>query len=209
MILLSDTGLSKLTLRKPADASQAPLFSGDIAEPSKYNDLTRFFYRLAPSLLAYLNSRFCFLKFTKPVGEQNLQASDAAASLIQSQFNLPHSFPLLSLTRSVGVSYLSQYLQHLTWTGDILLKYFNHLITFIITKPSHTQLRPTLQILRHTRLATGTNPRPIGTIDRPVASPGNVTYLNCRAVSVNNSRRFNTINCTLYTYSLAPGGLRS
>ena len=184
MVLFSDTGLSRLTGRKPADTAQAPFFSCDNAQPSKYNDLTRFFYRLAPALLAYLNSRFCLLKFTKPVGEQNLQASDASASLIQSQFNLPHSFPLLSLTRSVGVSYLSQYLQHPTLTGDILLKYFNHLITFIITKPAHIQLRPTLQILRHTRLATGTNPRPIGTIDRPVASPGNVTYLNCRAVSV-------------------------
>ena len=74
MILLSDTGLYKLTLRKPADASQAPFLSGDNAQPFKYNDLTRFFSRLAPSLLAYLNSRFCFLKFTKPVGEQNLQA---------------------------------------------------------------------------------------------------------------------------------------
>ena len=89
---------------------------------------------------------------------------------------------LHALTRSVGVSYLSQYLQHPTLTGDIPLKYFNHLITFVIVKPAHIQLRPTLQILRHTRLATGTNPRPIGTIDRPVASPGNVTYLNCRAV---------------------------
>ena len=196
MVLFSDTGLSKLTGRKPADTAQAPFLSGDKAQPSKYNDLTRFFYRLAPALLAYLNSRFCFLKDTKPVGEQNLQAADAAASLLQSQFNSPDSFPLLSLTRSVGVSYLSQYLQHPTLTGDIPLKYFNHLRTFIITKPAHIQLRPTLQILRHTRLATGTNPRPIGTNDRPVSCAGNKTYHNCRAVSVNNGGRFISNNCT-------------
>jgi len=116
---------------------------------------------------------------------------------------------LHALTRSVGVSYLSQYLQHLLWTSDILHLRFNHSKPFVIVTRYLSQPHPTLQILRHTRLATGTNPRPIGTIDRPVASPGNVTYLNCRAVSVNNSRRFNTINCTLYTYSLAPGGLRS
>ena len=158
MILYSDTGHYKLTLRKPADASQAPFFLRDKLQPSKYHDLTRFLYRLAPSQLAYLNSRFCFLKLTKPVGEQNLQASTAAASLVTSQLDTPHSFPLLTLTRSVKTSYLSQYLQHPTWTGDILLKYFNHLITFIIVKPAHIQLRPTLQILRHTRLATGTIP---------------------------------------------------
>jgi len=65
MVLYPDTRLSKLTVRKPADPSQAPFFSGDNAQPFKYNDLTRFFYRLAPSLLAYLNSRFCFLKIYK------------------------------------------------------------------------------------------------------------------------------------------------
>ena len=186
MILISDTGLFKLTLRKPADPSQAPFFSGDNVTPFKYNDLTRFFYRLAPSLLAYLNSRFCFLKYTKPVGEQNLQAADASASLLQSQFNIPDSFPLLSLTRSVGVSYLSRYLRALTLTSDILLKHYNHVLTFIIETRSHKQPHPTWQITRHTQLATGTNPRPIGTIDRPVASPGNVTYLNCRAVRCYN-----------------------
>ena len=175
MAFYLDSGLYRLTVRKPADTAQAPFFSGDNAQPSKYNDLTRFFSRLAPALLAYLNSRFCFLKFTKPVGEQNLQAADAAASLLQSQFNIPDSFPLLSLTRSVGVSYLSQYLQLPTWTCDILLKYFNHLITFIITKPAHIQLRPTLQILRHTRLATGTIPGLKKQDTGRIAEPGNVT----------------------------------
>ena len=158
MVLFSDTGLSKLTSRKPADASQAPLFVGDNVQPSKYNDLTRSFYRLALTLFAYCNSRFCFLKLTKPVGEHNLQTVTAAASLLQSQFNTHDSFPLLTLTRSVKISYLSQYLQLPTLTGDILLKTYNHLITFIILKPAHIQLRPTLQILRHTRLATGTIP---------------------------------------------------
>jgi hypothetical protein len=31
-------------------------------------------YRLTPALLAYGNLRFCFLKFTKPAYERNLQA---------------------------------------------------------------------------------------------------------------------------------------
>ena len=43
----------------------------------------------------------------------------------------------------------------------------------------------------------------------PGAASGNTTYLYCRAVSVNNGCRYIVINCTLYTYSLAPGGLRS
>ena len=158
MILYSDTGLYNLTVRKPADTAQAPFFSGDNAQPFKYHDLTESSKRLAPALLAYLNSRFCFLKVTKPVGEQNLQAATAAASLLQSQLDTHHLFPLLTLTRSVKTSYLSQYLQTLTLISDIMLKHFNHLITFIIVKPAHVQLRPTLQILRHTRLATGTIP---------------------------------------------------
>ena len=43
------------------------------------------------------------------------------------------------------------------------------------------------------QLATGTVPRPIGTNDRPVASPSNVTYYNCRAVSANNRSFSNKI----------------
>ena len=59
------------------------------------------------------------------------------------------------------------------------------------------------------QLATGTVPMPNGTNDRPVSCAGNKTYHNCRAVSVNNGRGATMINCTLYTYSLAPGGLLS
>jgi hypothetical protein len=33
---------------------------------------------------------------------------------------------------------------------------------------------------------TGTDPGPNGTNDRPVASSGNVTYFNCRAVGFND-----------------------
>ena len=182
MILYSDTGLYNLTVRKPADTSQAFKISSDNSQSFIYHDLTGSLSRLALAQLAYLNSAVLFLKFTKPVGEQNLQASSAAASLLQSQFNTPDSFPLLSLTRSVGVSYLSRYLRALTLTSDILLKHYDHLLTFITVTRSHKQPHPTWQITRHTQLATGTNPRPIGTIDRPVASPGIVTYLNCRAV---------------------------
>ena len=97
MAFYHDTGLSRLTIRKPADASQAPSFQGDNAQPFKYHDLTESSKRLAPALLAYLNSRFCFLKVTKPVGEQNLQAATAAASLLQSQLDTHHLFPLLTL----------------------------------------------------------------------------------------------------------------
>jgi hypothetical protein len=127
MLLYSDTGLSKLTSRKPADASQAFILSSDNSLSFIYHDLTGSLSRLALAQLAYLNSRFCFMKLTKPVGEQNLQASSAAASLLQSQFNTRDSFPLLTLTRSVKISYLSQYLQTLTLTSDILLNHFKHL----------------------------------------------------------------------------------
>jgi len=36
------------------------------------------------------------------------------------------------------------------------------------------------------RLATGTTPRPNGTIDRPDSCAGNKTYHNCRAVGFND-----------------------
>jgi len=175
MILHSDTGLYRLTLRKPADTSQAPLFVGDNSQPFKFHDLTESFKRLALSLLAYCNSRFCFLKYTKPVGERNLQVANAHSSLHQSQFNFHHLFSLLTLTRSVKISYLSQYLQTLTLTSDILQKHYNHLIPFIILTRSHKQPHPTWQILRHTRLATGTIPRLKKRDTGRIAAPGNVT----------------------------------
>ena len=62
------------------------------------------------------------------------------------------------LTRSVVVINLSRYLQHLIWTSDILLKSFNHLITFIILTRSHKQPHPTLQIMRHTSFLPGQFP---------------------------------------------------
>ena len=65
MILFSDTGLYNLTLRKPADAAQAPYFSRDNIQPPKYHDLTRFLYRLAPALLAYLSSAVLFFEIYK------------------------------------------------------------------------------------------------------------------------------------------------
>jgi hypothetical protein len=114
MILLSDTGLYNLTVRKPAEASQAPFLSSDNSQSFIYHDLTGSLYRLALAQLAYLNSAVLFLKFTKPVGEQNLQAATTSASLLQYQFDPLLLFPLLTLTRSVKTSYLSQYLQTLT-----------------------------------------------------------------------------------------------
>ena len=103
-------------------------------------------------------SGFVFWNLQNRLVSKICKLADASASLLQSQFDTHHLFPLLTLTRSVKTSYLSQYLQTLTQTIDILLKHFNHIITFIIAKPAHIQLRPTLQILRHTRLATGTIP---------------------------------------------------
>ena len=65
MVLYSDTGLSKLTLRKPADPSQAPFFSGDNSQSFIYHDLTGSLYRLAPAQLAYLNSAVLFFEIYK------------------------------------------------------------------------------------------------------------------------------------------------
>jgi len=159
MVLYSDTGLSKLTSRKPADTAQASLIVGDNSQSFIYHDLTGSLSRLAPAQLAYLKfSGFVFWNIQNRLVSKICKLADASASLHQSQFNSHHLFPLLTLTRSVKTSYLSQYLQHPTLTSDILLKYFDHLITFIIAKPAHKQLRPTLQILRHTHLATGTVP---------------------------------------------------
>jgi hypothetical protein len=38
-------------------------------------------YRFAPTLLAYCNSRFCILKFTKPAHERNLHAPSLLQTL--------------------------------------------------------------------------------------------------------------------------------
>ena len=61
----NDTGLSTLTSRKPADAAQAPFLVGDNAHPFKYHDLTESSKRLAPALLAYLNSAVLFFESNK------------------------------------------------------------------------------------------------------------------------------------------------
>ena len=87
------------------------------------------------------------------------------------------------ITRSVGVSYLSRYLQVLTLTDDITLKHYKHLKPFIIVTRYLSQPHPTLQITRHTRLATGTNSWLKNRDAGRIASPGNVIYLNCRAVT--------------------------
>ena len=65
---------------------------------------------------------------------------------------------LHTLTRSVVVSYLSQYLQHLLRTSDILNYRFNHSKPFVIVTRYLSQPHPTLQIPRHTCLAPGQFP---------------------------------------------------
>jgi hypothetical protein len=45
------------------------------------NDIDNFTYRLAPTQLAYGNSRFCILKFTKPADEHHQQAPSASQAL--------------------------------------------------------------------------------------------------------------------------------
>ena len=142
------------------------------------------------------------------------------------------------LTLSVGVICLSQYLQTLIWTVKYMLKNHKHLIPFVIVTRYLNQPHPTLQILRHTCLATGTvsegglrvtdkncwlfigsyalfffdhssltwqftsylipvtiNTLPLITPAAKrdpgrIASPGNVTYYNCRAVSGHSRYEF-------------------
>jgi hypothetical protein len=65
MAFYLDSGLYRLTVRKPADASQAPFVLGDNAQPFKYYDLTEFSKRLAPAQLAYLNSAVLFFEIYK------------------------------------------------------------------------------------------------------------------------------------------------
>jgi hypothetical protein len=61
MLLYPDTGLYNLTLRKPADLSQAFILSADSAESFTYHDRIRSSNRLAPAQLAYLKfSGFVF-----------------------------------------------------------------------------------------------------------------------------------------------------
>ena len=108
-----------------------------------------------------------------------------------------------TLTRSVVVICSSRYLQHPTLTSDIMRKHYNHLIPNFIVTRSLGQPHPTLQILRRTSLLPGQFPANKRD-SRPVSCAGNTNYHNCRTVSVNNGRRVIMINCTLYTYSLAP-----
>jgi hypothetical protein len=65
MAFYHDTGLSRLTSRKPADTSQAPFLSDDNLQSLIYHDLTRSLYRLAPAQLAYLNSAVLFFEIYK------------------------------------------------------------------------------------------------------------------------------------------------
>ena len=137
----------------------------------------RIFIPACPSAACIFKfSGFVFWNIQNRLMGKICKLADASASLLQSQFNFHHLFSLLTLTRSVKTSYLSQYLQTLTLTSDITLKHFNHLINFIIVTRSHKQPHPTWQILRHTRLATGTNPRLKKRDTGRIASPGNVTW---------------------------------
>jgi hypothetical protein len=104
----------------------------------------------------------------------------------KSQVTLPSSHDTVAigqklLTRSIGVICLSQYLQHLLWTRDILHLHFNHPKPFIIVTRSLSQPHTTLQILRHTSLLPGQFPANKRD-SRPVSCAGNANSLNCRAV---------------------------
>jgi hypothetical protein len=116
MLLYPDTGLNKLTLRKPADTAQASIILGDNAQIFIYHDLTESFNRLAPAMFAYDNSRFCFRNIQNRFMSIICKLATAAASLLQSKLKTLLSVPLLTLTRSVVVICLSWYLQHLIWT---------------------------------------------------------------------------------------------
>ena len=65
MLLYPDTGLYNLTLRKPADTSQAYIFAADNAKSFTYHDWIRSSNRLAPAQLAYLNSAVLFFEIYK------------------------------------------------------------------------------------------------------------------------------------------------
>ena len=65
MLLYPDTALYNITLRKPADASQALIFAVDRAESFTYHDRIRSSNRLAPAQLAYLNSAVLFFEIYK------------------------------------------------------------------------------------------------------------------------------------------------
>ena len=156
--------------------SQAASRYSDNFQSFYYRDLTESFTRLALSQLAYCNSAVLFFEILQNrLVSKICKLADASASLHQYSLDSHHLFPLLTLTRSVKTSYLSQYLQSLLWTSDILRKTFKHLITFIILTRSHNQPHATLQILRHTRLATGTNSWLKNRDTGRIASPGNVT----------------------------------
>ena len=65
MLLYLDTGLYNLTLRKPADTSQAFFFAADNAESFTNHDRITASNRLALAQLAYLNSAVLFFEIYK------------------------------------------------------------------------------------------------------------------------------------------------
>ena len=121
-------------------------------------------------------SGFVFWNLQNRLVSKICKLADASASLLQSQFDTHHLFPLLTLTRSFKTSYLSQYLQTLTQTIDKLIIPYNNLKPCIIQRRSHGQPHPTWQILRHTRLATGTISWLKNRDNSRIAEPGNVTW---------------------------------
>ena len=88
-------------------------FSGDNLALCPTHDNDIFLSRLAPSRrLAYCNSRFCFLKYTKPAHEHNLQGvSVTSASLLLYNVITIQSKSYCRLTRVHSAKPLSRYLQ--------------------------------------------------------------------------------------------------
>ena len=68
-----------------------------IDQNSKQQDNLRYGLRFAPTRLAHGNSRFCFLKVTKPVNEHHLQVTRTAS---QTCFLLQRDFKSITTTNN-------------------------------------------------------------------------------------------------------------
>ena len=93
MLLYPDTGLYNMTLRKPADTSQAYFIAADNAESFIYHDRIRASNRLVPAQLAYLNSAVLFFEIYK-TGWRAKSAS--LLTLLQACFSLSLTLTIFS-----------------------------------------------------------------------------------------------------------------
>ena len=137
-------------------------------------------YRLVLTLLAYGNSRFCFLKFTKPDGEHLLQVFHRSQACFIAHMTMPGMLQLATNTDNIVhklVTIFADQLDSFILTNN----QFEHLKTTVTSGSGQISVQMTLiPFAGLAKIApysprTGIVPRPTGTSPWPDTSSSNVS----------------------------------